>query len=147
MTRKLLLGCLIWTGVVVLFATTAHAQNGTAYRTPWGDPDLSGLWTNPTITPFERPSSMEGKPSLTPEEVAALEADTAAARARSVTPILGRAWSGPTTSSGWTPGLASSSRDRPHLLLTRRTVACPPVRRLRRLGITTSPMWAIRTLT
>ena len=83
MTRKLLLGCLIWTGVVVLFATTAHAQNGTAYRTPWGDPDLSGLWTNPTITPFERPSSMEGKPSLTPEEVAALEADTAAARARS----------------------------------------------------------------
>ena len=43
-------------------------------RTPWGHPDLQGLWTNTTLTPFERPVEMGDKEFLTEEEVAQAEA-------------------------------------------------------------------------
>ncbi|RPI52983.1 MAG: hypothetical protein EHM55_15080 [Acidobacteria bacterium] len=52
----------------------------TPFRTPWGDPDLQGLWTNATITPFERPATMSGKPVLTEEEAAEFEKQTLQAR-------------------------------------------------------------------
>ena len=42
-------------------------------RTPWGDPDLQGTYTNKTITPLERPENLVDKPFLTEEEVAAQE--------------------------------------------------------------------------
>ncbi len=48
-------------------------------RTPDGQPDLQGMWTNATITPFERPSGM-AKPFLTEEEAAALEQQAAERR-------------------------------------------------------------------
>jgi len=47
-------------------------------RTPWGDPDLQGRWTNTTTTPLERPSDLAGKQVLTPEQRA--ERDAAAGR-------------------------------------------------------------------
>ena len=34
--------------------TATAADEGTTLRTPWGDPDLQGTWTNTTTTPFER---------------------------------------------------------------------------------------------
>ena len=34
-------------------------------RTADGQPDLQGMWTNATITPFERPSEFAGKEFLT----------------------------------------------------------------------------------
>jgi hypothetical protein len=46
-------------------------------RTPDGQPDLQGIWTNATITPFERPSELAGKAFLTEKEAADLEARTA----------------------------------------------------------------------
>jgi hypothetical protein len=52
----------------------------TPLRTPWGDPDLQGLWTNATITPFERPANLSGKPVLTEDEAAEYEKQTNAAR-------------------------------------------------------------------
>jgi hypothetical protein len=42
-------------------------------RTPDGQPDLSGVWTNVTITPLERPADLAGKAFLTEQEVAAYE--------------------------------------------------------------------------
>jgi hypothetical protein len=42
-------------------------------HTPDGQPDLQGVWTNPTITPFERPAELAAKPVLTREEAAELE--------------------------------------------------------------------------
>ena len=36
-------------------------------------PDLQGTWTNATITPFERPDELTGKPVLTPAEAAEIE--------------------------------------------------------------------------
>jgi len=49
----------------------------TAPRTPWGDPDLQGVWTNSTTTPLERPDALAGKASLTDEERADLDAQAA----------------------------------------------------------------------
>lgn len=42
-------------------------------RTPDGQPDLQGLWTNDTITPIERPVSLAGKQFYTDDEIAAME--------------------------------------------------------------------------
>jgi len=46
-----------------------------AGRTPWGDPDLQGNYTNlyENGTPLERPKELAGRESLTDEEVAALK--------------------------------------------------------------------------
>ena len=34
---------------------------GTAPQTPWGDPDLQGIWVGSTLTPLERPPQFEGR--------------------------------------------------------------------------------------
>src|ERR1700722_6810304 len=49
-------------------------------KTPDGQPDLQGVWSNPTITPFERPAEFAGKATLTEKE--AVELETRAAKAR-----------------------------------------------------------------
>ncbi|MDA1092093.1 MAG: hypothetical protein O3A25_02300 [Acidobacteria bacterium] len=76
--------------VTVLLAAplSARAQSHTA-RTPWGDPDLQGLWTNATLTPVERSDSMTDKTVLTAEEAAAFEVQSAASRAASDTFVAG----------------------------------------------------------
>ena len=66
---------------VVLLApatATGQVQTTTAHTAPaphtgWGDPDLRGIWSNSTITPFERPGELAGQQYLTEEEVATLE--------------------------------------------------------------------------
>src|SRR5262249_38815776 len=45
-----------------------RASAATQFRTPWGDPDLQGAWTNTTTTPLERPDAFAGKTVLTDEE-------------------------------------------------------------------------------
>ena len=51
----------------------AAAKPWTTPRTPWGEPDLQGTFSNRTITPFERPATVNGREFFTPEEVAAME--------------------------------------------------------------------------
>jgi len=48
-----------------------------AAKTPWGDPDLQGVWDYKTITPLERPQNFGDRQFLTDEEVARLEANAA----------------------------------------------------------------------
>jgi hypothetical protein len=45
----------------------------TAPRTPWGDPDLSGVWDFRTLTLLERPSELSGKDVLSEEDAAKYE--------------------------------------------------------------------------
>jgi hypothetical protein len=52
----------------------------TLSRTPDGQPDLQGVWTNPTITPFERPRNLAGKAVLSEAEAAQLEERAAESR-------------------------------------------------------------------
>jgi len=45
----------------------------TVPRTAWGDPDLQGVYTFATLTPFQRPAAQAGKDVLSEEEQKALE--------------------------------------------------------------------------
>ena len=55
-------------------ASSTPAETWTAPRTPWGEPDLQGVWRRESATPLERPSRFEGREFLTEEEVAAAQA-------------------------------------------------------------------------
>lgn len=56
----------------MLAATGCEAQ---VARTPWGDPDLQGLWSNATLTPLQRPDALGDKAFFTPEEAEAYVAE------------------------------------------------------------------------
>ncbi len=60
--------------LLVLGASLAMAQtkNAFALRTPDGQPDLQGVWTNLNNVPMERPKALGAKEFYTPEEVAAI---------------------------------------------------------------------------
>ena len=51
----------------------AAAKAWTQTRTPWGEPDLQGVYSNRTITPFERPAEFAGKAVLSEAEIAQIE--------------------------------------------------------------------------
>jgi len=72
MTRRVV-SRLVMCAAVCLAPAVVLAQNQTDARTPWGDPDLEGIWTNATLTPLERPRELAGKEFFTPEEAAAFE--------------------------------------------------------------------------
>jgi hypothetical protein len=59
----------------VMPSLTLAQHHGTTPKTPWGDPDLQGQYTNKyeTSTPFERPKEFEGRRmgDVKPEELAA----------------------------------------------------------------------------
>jgi len=63
--------------VPVLLGQGTGSGAGTAPRTPWGEPDLQGIWDSKLITPLERPEKFADKEFLSDEEVAALEAAAA----------------------------------------------------------------------
>src|ERR1700745_374110 len=53
--------------VVAGFSGPAGAQQRLG-KTPDGQPDLQGIWTNATLTPLERPAELAAKEYLTPHE-------------------------------------------------------------------------------
>src|SRR3954468_24216408 len=57
------------------------AAGRTPPRTPWGDPDLQGIWNYATMTPLERPREFASKAVLSAEEAAAYEQQTVARQA------------------------------------------------------------------
>ena len=63
--------------MVAVVAQQPGTPEGTAadIRTPWGEPDLQGIWSSATLTPLERPAKYADRPVLTPEEAAAVEAE------------------------------------------------------------------------
>ena len=68
------------------FAVAAQSGDGDSRnipRTPWGEPDLQGLWTSATLTPLERPERQAAVDALTDEEAAELEQRSAENRAAS----------------------------------------------------------------
>ena len=71
MTHSYRRAVLCLTTMVVLAPAATLAQD--APRTPWGDPDLQGTYTNKTITPLQRPDAVGDKVFLTDEEISAEE--------------------------------------------------------------------------
>lgn len=57
---------------------TSTDSHYTAQQTPWGHPDLQGVWDRRTITPLERPERFAGKAFLNQEEILAYEKASAA---------------------------------------------------------------------
>ena len=71
MVKHLLISALL------LLSTAAPGLSQTARgnpvsRTPWGDPDLQGVWDYWTFTPLERPKEYANKPTLSDAEYADL---------------------------------------------------------------------------
>ncbi len=60
-------------GSFTTVTVVAQSRHQPLPRTAWGDPDLQGIWSNATITPFERPTTLAGKQVLSEEEAAELE--------------------------------------------------------------------------
>ena len=58
-----------------LTMTVPLADAQSRARTPWGDPELSGIWDYRTMTPLERPDELAGKETLTDEGAAIYERD------------------------------------------------------------------------
>jgi hypothetical protein len=56
----------LWTAPMPAAAQAAARKTP---RTAWGHPDLTGLWTNDTFTPLQRPAALAGKAFFTKEEV------------------------------------------------------------------------------
>ena len=77
MSRRVLVSLVVL--VIIAIAEAAQGQVAVkqwkAPRTPWGHPDLQGIWDYRTITPLERPTALSGKPFLTEEEAAVFERD------------------------------------------------------------------------
>ena len=63
----------------VLVPGVAGAQGSDAPRTPWGAPDLQGVWDRQTLTPFQRPRELGEKAVFTAEEAAVFESQANAA--------------------------------------------------------------------
>jgi hypothetical protein len=77
MSRRFLVSLATVTAVVVAGSHVASVigQTPTAWAPPLsadGHPDLQGVWLNNSATPLERPKALEGRQSLTDEEVAEL---------------------------------------------------------------------------
>ena len=64
------------TALALPLAGPAHAQGDAAPQTPWGAPDLQGVWDFRTITPLQRPEDLGDREFLTEEEAANLEQQT-----------------------------------------------------------------------
>lgn len=85
MRRRLLELISVTAAIVVaslLLATgqpaTNSASTSAALKTPWGDPNLQGIWTDVYETPVQRPAKYAGREFLTEEEVAALDTQRSA---------------------------------------------------------------------
>src|SRR3984957_7388021 len=68
MTRYLLL-IMVAAGIVAAQAPKPRLYVPT--KTPWGDPDLQGLWPGSVNIPLQRPDNMGDRDTLTEQEVKA----------------------------------------------------------------------------
>jgi hypothetical protein len=53
--------------------SAASGSTWTPARTPWGHPDIRGIWDFQSVTPLERPAEFAGRDVLAAEEAARLE--------------------------------------------------------------------------
>jgi hypothetical protein len=74
------LAALAWGAAPVTAQETAAKKASKAPRTPWGKPDLGGIWDFRTVTPLERPTELGNKATLTEQEAAEFEKQAVASR-------------------------------------------------------------------
>jgi len=107
-------------GAALAFMTVAPLAGGawTAPRTPWGDPDLQGVWNYATMTPLERPRDLAGKEVLSEAEAAAYERQIIE-RQSTTNNTAGPDW--------WDPGTRRLTNRRTSLITTPASGRIPPL--------------------
>ena len=65
--------CLVPSADAQSVGTSRVQADSWTSRTPWGDPDLQGVWASDSATPLERPAALAAREFLTDEEVLLLE--------------------------------------------------------------------------
>jgi hypothetical protein len=83
MMREILSGSIILVAAAAAAATISatveqtsaqtEASSAVALKTPWGDPDLQGIWTDETDTPLQRPAKYADQEFFTPEQRSGLD--------------------------------------------------------------------------
>lgn len=76
--------CVLSLALIAALAAAAAAQT-----TPWGDPDLQGVWSNQTPVPLERPAALATKPFFTAAEAAEVEKNALATTLKNVAAEIG----------------------------------------------------------
>src|SRR5690349_25083919 len=66
-----------------------NQTSGASLKTPWGEPDLQGIWTDPYETPLQRPAKFTGKEFFTDLERADLDKQRASIPRRNARAELG----------------------------------------------------------
>ena len=72
----------VWLAFAVVALTVPSLA--AAQTTPWGDPDLEGVWSNQTPVPLERPAALGQKAYFTEAEAAAAEKNALASALKNV---------------------------------------------------------------
>jgi hypothetical protein len=130
---------LTFVAAVWLIAVTAIAQGRTPQagaarweppRTPWGHPDLQGIWNNVTATPLQRSAENKDKAFLTDEEAADIAQRAARREAESEAKPTAQQTPGQRTgyaSSIWFETTHSLSKNRTSLLVDPDDGRLPPL--------------------
>src|SRR5262249_28909656 len=66
----------------VIASETAPAAPSSALQTPWGEPDLQGIWTDETDTPFQRSPTYVNQEFFTDAQRAEFDVQRSALRGR-----------------------------------------------------------------
>src|SRR5690348_17024001 len=116
MVKRLLISAIAFLMVMPLVAQKP-SDAAKQWRTPWGDPDLQGSWSNATTTPLQRPAKYAGREFLTEQERAAQDKATAVATDKRATPgtpeDVNGAYNGFWWERGWSDGRTSLIYDPP----------------------------------
>src|SRR5205807_3221582 len=68
---------IVSSAVLLRTAEVTRARESSVPRTAWGEPDLQGIWTDPTDTPLQRPAKYVNQEFFTPEQRAELDKERA----------------------------------------------------------------------
>src|SRR5207237_5358757 len=71
----LVAGLSIWSGAAA--QSTPGPTSARVFNTSWGEPDLQGIWTDPTDTPFERSSKYANQEFFTEAQRTELDQERA----------------------------------------------------------------------
>jgi hypothetical protein len=72
MRRRVLVLLLVGSAALLAWPAAGRPDAGSAARGADGHPDFQGVWLNNSATPLERPKALEGRATLTDDEVAEL---------------------------------------------------------------------------
>ena len=118
--------CLLVPVVALGQAPSAPTDGLAVPRTPWGDPDLQGIWDYWTFTPLERPDEFADRDVLTAEEAAVVaRRSNAEALARDAPPPPGQV--GGYSQAVWTDRARATALTQPSLLVDPPDGKLPPL--------------------